>query len=275
MTNVADNDDEGDDDLPALQSVSNSSDSEDGHDDQVDAVLDRSMATFERGIDGRTDGREHTSQRLRFRSPSETLQTCEVSANVSISRTPGETSAAPAASSSSRFSTIIDIEEARMIVNVDDESEDQAEGTSKDESEPEDDLDPEFPPRALTPTLLEPPFVTDGRGRVIWSSSAANKAVDHGSMTERTNPPSHSAAFLSCRPSPSSASPPGLDEQQLHDVSCILSDGFTTDGRGRVINIGSNDEEVVFQPNINIAFGTSPASAPSRSFFVRMFDALF
>jgi hypothetical protein len=276
MTNVGDNDDEGDDDLPALQSISNSSDSEDGHEGQLDAGSDRSMTALEHGIDGRMDGRERTSHRLRFRSPNGTLHTCEVSANVSsmpIGRTPEETSAVPTASTSCRFSTTIDTEEARMIIDVDDGGEGH---TLKDGSDNEDDPDSGLilPLRARTPTLPEPPFVTDGRGRVIWSSSGVNKTVDHGSMTERINQPSHTAAFLFCPPSHSSTSPISLDEQ-LHDVFCVLPDDASTTNGRRVINVGCNDEEVVSQPDVNIAPGTSPASAPSRSLFGRMFDALF
>jgi hypothetical protein len=272
-TNDADAD-EGDDDLPSLQSISSSSSGEDGHAGEVQARSDRSVATFEHGV----DGREERSQWPLSRLLSGGIQTSETSAGASASRISGETSAPPAASSSSRFSTVVDREETRMIIDIDDDDDDEnernIEDTLEDEVKSEDDVDSELiiPLRA---TLLEPPFVTDGRGRVVWSSSAANKAMDHSNTVERnahtTLPSSRSAQTVVCPSSPSSTPP--APAGQLPEVSRVLSnDGFTTDGRGRVINIGSNDEEV-FQPNF--ASATPPAPAPPRSFLGRMFDALF
>jgi hypothetical protein len=204
-----------------------------------------------------------------FRFLSGTIQTSEASATASASRIFGE----PPASSSSRFSTVVDREETRMIIDIDDDDdEDQSgrevEDTSEDEVASEDDVDSEsiIPLGLPPPTLSEPPFLTDGRGRVVWSSSAANKAIGHVitvEHTDHTSPPSsHSTATVAPYPS---TPPPSAPVNQLLEVSRVLpNDGFTTDGRGRVINIGSNDEEV-FQP----------APAPPRSFLGRMFDALF
>ena len=257
-TNGDRSDNEGDDDLPSLRSVSSSNDSQDGHADHQNLDI----------------GQEVDHQWPLFHYLNGTIQTSEASITASASRISDETSTTPAASSSSRFSTVVDREETQMIIGIDDDNSENKGEVEVDEVESEDDVDSELIVTlgAPTSTPLEPPFVTDGRGRVVWSSPAANKAIDHGDTHEHTahiTPPSH-PTDAPCSPSPSSAPPPP-PTIQLHDAFRVLpNDGFTTDGRGRVINIGSNDEE--FQPNF---VSVLPTPAPSRSFLGRVFDALF
>lgn len=266
-TSDGDNDDEGDDDLPSLRSVSSPSDSEAGHVDRLEAGPGRSVTTYEQDIGRREEGHERMSL---FRLLSGAIQPSDISASAASS-TSLETSTPPGISSSSRFSTVVDREETRMIIDIDDDNEGESEGGVRNTSE--DDVDTELiiPPCAPRTTLLEPPFVTDGRGRVVWTSSTASKGMDHDNTAECTahTIPSSCSAPPSLL-SPPSASPPASADQLSEVPRALLNDGFTTDGRGRVINIGSNDEEA-FQPNF--APGTS-APAPPRSFLRRVFDFL-
>lgn len=244
---------EGADDLPSLRSVSCSSDSEDG--DEVS--LDQSATAFEGDIRSVEESHERTRRWPLLHLLSSALQTSETSPTASASRISDDSSTASMTSSSSRFSTVVDRENK---------------GKDENQEGSEDDVDQELvvPPRAPSPTTPEPPFVTDGRGRVVWSSSAVNKATDYAS---HTSPIFHShPTAVPCLPSSLLVSGPLLANQPP-DISQVLPhNGFTTDGRGRVINIGSNDEEV-FQPYLTPA--APPAQASPRSFLGRMFDALF
>ena len=259
-----------DDDLPSLRSVSSSNDSEDGHANQVESGLDQSETTYE--LDTRREVDHHWPL---FRYLNGTIQISEAPETASASGISSETNTTLAAPSSGRFSTVVDREETRVIIDVDDDDNGEVEDTSEDEVESEDNVDSELidPLSVPTSTSSEPPFVTDGRGRVVWSSSTVNKTIQHHDTYERaanTMPPSSPSRGTDtpCLASHSSPPSPALTIQ-LHDESRVLPiDGFTTDGRGRVINIGSgNDEE--FQPPALLT------PAPPRSFLGRMFDALF
>jgi hypothetical protein len=273
--NHDDDDTEGDNDLPLLRSLSSSSSSsssssiEDEHTDQVEAASDPSQTLFEHVI-GR-GGVDHESMRQRplFRWLGGGIQTSQASIS-------SETGTLPTVPSSTRFRTVVDREETRMIIDVDDDNDDESdENVEEDKVKSKDEVIVE-PLRTPTPTLSEPPFVTDGRGRVVWSSSAANKTMDHDGAVEcnaqTTLLSFHSAQTVApCPPSSSSAHPTTAD--QVSEVSRVLSnDGFTTDGRGRVINIGNIDDEGF---HLNFACVTPQASASPRSFLGRMFDALF
>jgi hypothetical protein len=91
---------------------------------------------------------------------------------------PNDTMAAPVVPPGSRFTTVVD-RGTRMIIDIDDEDDDSEEGT-----ESQDDQVSEL----ISPILLlappDPSFVTDGRGRVVWSSSGFSKVDEHDSKTQ-------------------------------------------------------------------------------------------
>lgn len=75
-----------------------------------------------------------------------------------------------------------------MVINVEDsdngEGGDEAESSEDSGDDDQEDSDTKDP--VLVPQ--EPPFMTDGRGRVIWSNSGTNKS-DAVGPTDTLNPP--------------------------------------------------------------------------------------
>jgi E3 ubiquitin-protein ligase makorin len=118
----------------------------------------------------------------------------------------------------------------------------------------------------MPPLEHEPPFVTDGRGRVVWSSSSGSgyPQPESSSSARRASvtipgafPPSPPSRTI---PTPSPRQPTG-------------EGGFTTDGRGRVIGTtGTREEE---EGEGDEAQGRSEAPVQPRSFLGRVLDAFF
>lgn len=186
-----------DDDLPSLESVSNSSESEveqssdESEEDQVQQRPDQTVRAFDLAF-RRSRSLETSPERASswplFRFWGGARRSADVAGDapddqgndIDGADTP------PTATSSRRFSTIVGREE-RMVINVED-SDDGEEGEETESSEDSDDDDQEDSD-TKDPVLVpqEPPFMTDGRGRVIWSNSGINKsdAVGH---TDTLNP---------------------------------------------------------------------------------------
>jgi E3 ubiquitin-protein ligase makorin len=118
----------------------------------------------------------------------------------------------------------------------------------------------------MPPLEHEPPFVTDGRGRVVWSSSSDSGYPRANSSAPRRASGTFPGAFPS---GPSSRAMPA--EKPPSPRQATGEGGFTTDGRGRVIGTtgtreGEDDET---------EDSTSEAPVPTRSFFGRVLDAFF
>lgn len=219
-----------DGDMPALASVSNSSDddasssededSDSSSDAQADVAADDQIQTvrpfdleFDPGMDARNEN-QNSGMFVRFSTLFRAAAAREADAAVSES-----------------------------TMDVSDEIE---ENDGDDESD-------------MPPLEHEPPFVTDGRGRVVWSSSSDSGS--HAGPSARRASVTFPGAFPSVpiEKPPSPRQPTGVG-------------GFTTDGRGRVIgttgtredeNEGSETEE------------SDDSPVQSRSFFGRVFDAFF
>ncbi|KAJ7077885.1 hypothetical protein B0H15DRAFT_861314 [Mycena belliarum] len=149
-----------------------------------------------------------------------------------------------------READVVDPEPAATIVH--------AVGAGEDDHDADDELD--TPPLELE---REPPFVTDGRGRVVWSSSGSEQADSSARRASvivpgafPSNPPIRSTSFEK----PSSPRQPTGEG------------GFTTDGRGRVI--GTTGTRVEEEGGEGEPQGSSTAAQP-RSFFGRVLGAFF
>ncbi|KAK7030745.1 hypothetical protein R3P38DRAFT_2930257 [Favolaschia claudopus] len=145
--------------------------------------------------------------------------------------------------------------------------------TTADTPSPEgDEADDESEMPPLSPLEHDPPFVTDGRGRVVWSSSS-----DSG-----TGPTQQAGSSAPCRASvsvpgafPSDSSCRNTPVESL--VSPRPGGGFTTDGRGRVIGtMGARGREEEEDVTVEQTGSTSTTtSAPTRTFFGRVLDVFF
>ncbi|KAJ7115816.1 hypothetical protein C8R44DRAFT_214793 [Mycena epipterygia] len=150
-----------------------------------------------------------------------------------------------------RFSTLFRAAAAReaeaavseTTMDVSDESE---ENDGDDESD-------------MPPLEHEPPFVTDGRGRVVWSSSS-DSGSHAGSSARRA-----SVTFPGAFPSVPIEKPPSPRQPTGEG-------GFTTDGRGRVIGTTGTRED---ENEGGETDESDDAPVQSRSFFGRVFDAFF
>lgn len=166
--------DDDDDDMPSLQSVSNSSESEDSDSDE------------DQDSDYDTTNRVVMAERMfdfGFR-PAERTQH-------STPLRPRTSAPPPTDNASSRFSTTVARDETISVDmsdegNADDEDEalpnkDDSDSQSDHEHEVDDlslnafaEQEPHPVDLVLT-TAAEPPFVTDGRGRVVWSNKSSTR----------------------------------------------------------------------------------------------------
>ncbi|KAJ7043470.1 hypothetical protein C8F04DRAFT_719722 [Mycena alexandri] len=138
------------------------------------------------------------------------------------------------------------------------ESSTRAANTVEDPAMPED--EEEVGDESEMPPLLEPPFVTDGRGRVVWSSSS-------DSPTPRASPSG-----------PSTPAAPVPVEKPPSPRQAVGEGGFTTDGRGRVIGttgVRENENENEEDDEAEESSSDSEAPAQSRSFLGRVLGAFF
>jgi hypothetical protein len=193
-----------DDDLPALESVSNSSESADEQstdeesqegEEEMPEGPDQTVRAFDLAF-RRTRSLETSPERasswplFRFwggaRRPADTLD--------AEAEQVGDTHAT--ATSSRRFSTVVGREE-RMVIDIDDEDDDESDG--EEEAEDDQSISDAKAPTPPPTVPQEPPFMTDGRGRVIWSNSGANK-TDSVGPTLHINPAPAPPTALSARP---------------------------------------------------------------------------
>ncbi|KAF7370748.1 hypothetical protein MSAN_00708100 [Mycena sanguinolenta] len=118
----------------------------------------------------------------------------------------------------------------------------------------------------MPPLEREPPFVTDGRGRVVWSSSSDSGTGQQGGSS---GPRRASVSFPGAFPPASSSAiekPPSPRQ-----TTAMGEGGFTTDGRGRVIGTTGTREDAEDSGSST----TEEAPIQTRSFFGRVLDAFF
>ncbi|KAJ7155556.1 hypothetical protein C8R43DRAFT_1000407 [Mycena crocata] len=141
-----------------------------------------------------------------------------------------------------------------------------ASSTDDDESEGNSGHEPEMPP--LETLDREPPFVTDGRGRVVWSSSDSSYRQAGPSASDPipgASPPAGRTIPTDKPPSPRQPSDEG---------------GFTTDGRGHVIGTTQSRGEVeteaaVLEDEEEGEHEADDTTVQSRSFLGRVLHAFF
>lgn len=136
------------------------------------------------------------------------------------------------------------------------------------------------------PHDADPPFVTDGRGRVVWSSMRPGRAVQAEAVHESPTPP-HPPHTGMTGTTNSRIKTRRAGRESNSAVGTTASDGFTTDGRGRVIGTGSPDtladghgNEELAAPGVDAESDLVQAAEPSqndsrRSFFGRVYDVVF
>ncbi|KAH6916184.1 makorin-2 [Coprinopsis sp. MPI-PUGE-AT-0042] len=142
-------------------------------------------------------------------------------------------------------------------------------GSSEDEPDSDDEQSTQ-PPTVSSP---EPPFVTDGRGRVVWTSNGSRQ--EQQPSTESGQPATRGDPAV-VEPSADSRSPEGgsntqrpkIAGHQSHTRSRVASggpNGFTTDGRGRVVGAGSGSSPEESQGAHPPALGTIWSSSLSST----------
>ena len=172
-----------DDDMPRLQSVSNSSESE------VEDDSDSEPSHHEEEAEGQRGASAVRAFNLVFNGPPRNE---EGSGGRPLflmrSQSPLLMPSVPEASS--RFSTVVGSDEVQRVFfafddgDQEDQGDDEAEEVDNAWQAPELNADEE----SIDPPADPPPFVTDGRGRVVWS----NKAPETGealTTTGSTEPP--------------------------------------------------------------------------------------
>ncbi|KAF7309685.1 hypothetical protein MIND_00339900 [Mycena indigotica] len=129
-------------------------------------------------------------------------------------------------------------------------------------SDAEDDGLPTLEP--LGEARVPPPFLTDGRGRVVWSTNnetvvdeGNNSGIDEDEAPQATRSDAEDDGLPTLEPLGEARVPPP----------------FLTDGRGRVV-WSTNNETVVDEGN-NSGIDEDEAPQATRSFLGRMFNALF
>ncbi|KAJ7355429.1 hypothetical protein DFH08DRAFT_499611 [Mycena albidolilacea] len=262
-----------DGEMPGLASVSNSSDSdavsEDQDDDEDDdednfsstlepgdAPYDRmpNIRPFDLGFDPGMDARDDTTNQgmfMRLRSFLDDISRAdaELSAAESSARTPDPGSVA------------LDSTVTEPPVSVD----------ALDGEDADDESD-------MPPLEREPPFVTDGRGRVVWSSSS-DSGSGYSQQASSSAPRRASVNLPGAFPSNGSVDMTPSPRQSTSDTSrqAAGQGGFTTDGRGRVIGTTSTREGEEEEGSVSTQESSTPdeATVPTRSFFGRVLDAFF
>jgi E3 ubiquitin-protein ligase makorin len=220
-----------DDSMPDLRSVSNSSDSDcDESDEDVEEI---------HGINGGTSFHPHD---LRFdiagslRAEEATARRGGRSSLSILNRglSPATQRTVAQDGDTGRFSTVVGSEEQRDV-NTDIEDD---EGSSNEEVA----ATIAVPPTTLS--MPDPPFVTDGRGRVVWTSPGEN--VRNDESNELIVPPGQRATVASA------------------------NGEFNGDVRGRVIETSSEG-----QASEETAVDVRDMDRPRRSLLGRIIDAFF
>lgn len=101
-------------------------------------------------------------------------------------------------------------------------------------------------PQALMEPSPEPPFVTDGRGRVVWTSNGSQQQ-EQQTPSEPTQPTARAEPTVVEPSDPRPTEGPNTQQQrpkaashQSHPRPRVAGpNAFTTDGRGRVVGTGS------------------------------------
>ncbi|RDB20803.1 E3 ubiquitin-protein ligase makorin-1 [Hypsizygus marmoreus] len=200
---IGSSDSDEEDDMPALQSVSNSSES--------DLYSDNSDEDRGEEYDEEAEGE-------RVQNAMRSFDFAFNNAGGDEPRLPllpllrGQTLSAanrpPFGTSSSRFSNVVEREPQTMVIDID-EDEDGGEDEYEAEDERDEDvseLQPDADDAVATPSpaaATAPPFVTDGRGRVVWSNKGP-EAIE--TPTETPNPRSTEETTGGSRSGPGSRS---------------------------------------------------------------------
>jgi hypothetical protein len=132
----------------------------------------------------------------------------------------------------------------------------------------------------------EPPFVTDGRGRVVWSRMRSARGAQVVVPRESPQPPQAQAGTTTTERRIKSRRP----VQDSNSVaSTTSSSAFMTDGRGRVIwtgppvqadaAVGGDGETAATEIDEGTEYAVTAVepsrSGPGRSFFGRVYDVVF
>ncbi|KAJ6621336.1 hypothetical protein B0H10DRAFT_2018028 [Mycena sp. CBHHK59/15] len=231
-----------DTDMPALASVSNSSDSEEEED--VDEDSDSSAE------DGATEERIQTVRP--FDLAFDQAREREIPEGLLVRLSNLWTSATPETED-----LVTDFLEPPTLQGTDTEASPSLNVHVDEDGEADDEA-------CMSPLEREPPFVTDGRGRVVWSSSSDSRQ-SYDNTSNHCASTSIPGAFPSSPPTRNSvpAKKPPTPRP---------SSGFTTDGRGRVIGTTSAREEATGEAEPQ---GGSVAPVQTRSFLGRVFDVFF
>ncbi|KAJ7281771.1 hypothetical protein C8J57DRAFT_1298515 [Mycena rebaudengoi] len=237
-------DSDSDADMPHLESVSNSSDDEDEDGNNVDSDSDSSSE----------DDNDDAQERI------QTVRPFDLAFDVAMDPIRTETPSLFVRLSNLWITPDAEDSPLQSVAELNVEPVAGPSTLSNSQEEEEDESDAPQPER-------DPPFVTDGRGRVVWSSSSGTTS---SSDARRGSTSSGIPGAFPSGPPPRTATPV---EKPPTPRQPSGSGGFTTDGRGRVIGTtgarAEGDEGADPQ-------GECEAPAPqARSFFGRVLDAFF
>lgn len=209
-----------DDSMPDLRSVSNSSDSDyDESDEDVEEIHGTRFHPHDLRFDiaGSLRAEEVTARRGGRSSLSILNRGLSPATQRTVAQDGG----------TGRFSTVVGREEQRDVnTDIEDEEESSDEEVAA----------------TISVSTPEPPFVTDGRGRVVWTSPGENGSNDESN-----------------------------ESREIQRAKVASANGeFTADARGRVIGTSSEG-----QASEETAVDDRDMDSPRRSLLGRMMDALF
>jgi len=130
----------------------------------------------------------------------------------------------------------------------------------------------------------EPPFVTDGRGRVVWSSTRSGRGTPANAQAEVTREsPGQAQAVRTPMANTSERRMKPRRTARETSTDTTESTGFTTDGRGRVIcmanpvqtQAGEGEAESEAGVEADGAVAESSDDGSRRSFLGRVFGVMF
>ncbi|KAJ2919495.1 hypothetical protein MD484_g923, partial [Candolleomyces efflorescens] len=285
--------DDSEDDMPGLQSISNSSEEYPSSDDDDDTDFEeeplnisrehsplRGIRFYRRSGLNFVRRREHALGVPRGRSTSATRPTSGPAPSTNRSETAAGAVPPP----------LIDSQTALPSL----EQQSASEGPTRPAESPSaPDAQPALEPSSPNASLVSPPpFVTDGRGRVVWTDSSNQTNEVPASASPRGPPPSTApAASPPTSPSTSRANAPtGSSSRKANPVvemnapasspapAATGNGGFTTDGRGRVIATSTTTPaagSMEASPADNTREEEQPTSPQDRSLLGRVLDAFF
>lgn len=237
-----DSGDDADDDLPQLE----------------DVQIDRDLAW----IDPRRERREDEDD--------------DMPALESIHVNSGQTSSIGSASlaSTSALEAITTAPSGRVVIDIEEEEEEE-ENTSKDESD--DELPPLLPITDSKPVTQgrppEPPFVTDGRGRVVWSSSGSTSSDVLPSQSQGIGQGTQGQRHLVSSSASDLGNVKRLGSAEIISASASTASISATTGWGNVV--GTQDRIDGDGGDSVAGRSDSAQTEQPRSLIGRMFDAIF